>query len=158
MILHLHAGALVKRYVAEPGSLEVRAAISRAEVAGTALLTRAEVEAALAKAVRLQALTQEEGLACLQVFRYEWPDLVRIQATEMVVALAGTLAWDYGLRGYDALHLAAASGWQDALGERVTLATFDGHLWAAAESAGLEAHPADLPAMLEEWKNTRAAS
>ena len=72
-----------------------------------------------------------------------------------VVAQAGNLAWDRGLRGYDAVHLAAASAWQDALGERVTLATVDDHLWAAAEPVGLEAYPADLPAMLETWKAFR---
>jgi predicted nucleic acid-binding protein len=155
MILYLDASALVKRYVAEHGSHEVGSAISSAEVTGTALLSRVEVEAALAKAVRLQALTQEEGLASLQVFRNDWPDLVRVQVTEMVVAQAGSLAWDHGLRGYDAVHLAAASAWQGALGERVTLATFDKHLWAAAESVGLEAYPADLAAMLETWKIAR---
>ena len=152
MILYLDASALVKRYVAELGSAEVSDAISQAEVTGTALLSRAEVEAALAKAVRVNALTQEEAWASLQVFRNEWPDLVRVQVTEMVVARAGAFAWDHGLRGYDAVHLAAASGWQDALGERVTLATFDRHLWTVAESVGLEAYPADLPTMLETWK------
>ncbi|MFC2015426.1 type II toxin-antitoxin system VapC family toxin [Chloroflexota bacterium] len=152
MILYLDASALVKRYVAELGSPEVSAAISRSQVTGTVPISRAEVEAALAKAVRLQALTQEEGLASLQVFRNEWPDLVRVHVTEMVVAQAGSLAWDHGLRGYDAVHLAAASTWQGALGERVTLATFDKHLWTAAESVGLEAYPDDLPAVLETWK------
>ena len=152
MILYLDASALVKRYVAELGSAEVSDAISQAEVTGTALLSRAEVEAALAKAVRVNALTQEEAWASIQVFRNEWPDLVRVHVTEMVVARAGALAWDHGLRGYDAVHLAAASGWQDALGERVTLATFDRHLWTVAESVGLEAYPADLPTMLEAWR------
>jgi predicted nucleic acid-binding protein len=152
MILYLDASALVKRYVAEPGSAEVSVAISQAQVTGTTLLSRTEVEAALAKAVRVSALTQEEALAGLRVFRNEWPDLVRVQVTEMVAARAGAFAWDYGLRGYDAVHLAAASGWQDALGERVMLATFDKDLWTAAESVGLVAYPADLPTMLETWK------
>ena len=56
MILYLDASALVKRYVAEPGSAEVSEAISRAEAIGTALISRAEVAAALAKAVRGKAL------------------------------------------------------------------------------------------------------
>ena len=59
MILYLDASALVKRYVAEPGSAEVDGAISRAEVIGTVLFSRAEVAAALAKAVRMEALTRE---------------------------------------------------------------------------------------------------
>jgi predicted nucleic acid-binding protein len=155
MILYVDASALVKRYVVELGSSEVSDAISRAQIIGTSLLSRAEVEAALAHAVRVNALTQEEALASLQVFRNEWPDLVRVQVTEMVVARAGAFAWEHGLRGHDAVHLAAASGWQDALGERVTFGTFDKQLWTVAGSVGLEAYPADLPTMLETWKAVR---
>ena len=155
MILYLDASALVKRYVAEAGSAEVGAAISQAALTGTALISRAEVAAASGKAVRVGALTQEEALAALQVFRNDWVDLVRIQMTEMVIARADLLAWDHGLRGYDAVQLASALAWQDALGEQVTMAAFDKHLWTVAESLGLAACPADLPAMLQSWKAAR---
>ena len=155
MILYLDASALVKRYVTEPGWAQVNEAISRAQVVGTALISRAEIAAAMAKAVRMDALTQEEALASLQVFREEWPDLVRVQVTEMVVARADAFAWDHGLRGYDAVHLAAASLWQDAMSEQVTLSTFDRRLWAKAERVGLALHPTNLPALLNEWKATR---
>jgi predicted nucleic acid-binding protein len=155
MILYLDASALVKRYVAEAGSAEVGAAVSHAAVTGTTLVSRAEVAAALGKAVRVKALTQEEALAALQVFRNDWVDLVRIQTTEMVIARADLLAWDHRLRGYDAVQLASALAWQDALGEQVTMATFDKHLWTVAESMGLTAYPADLPAILQSWKAAR---
>ncbi len=153
MILYLDASALVKHYVAEPGSLEVNRAISQAEVVGTALISRAEVVAALAKATRSGALTHEEAARSLQVFREEWPDLVRILITEFVIARADAFAWEHGLRGYDAVHLAAASVWQDMLDEPVTLATFDRRLWTAAGQVGLIPYPADLSAMLEGWKD-----
>jgi predicted nucleic acid-binding protein len=153
MILYLDASALVKRYVAEPVSAEVSEAIARAEVAGTALVSRAEVAAALAKAVRVGTLTQGDASACLQVFRNEWPDLVRVQVTEIVVACADILAWEHNLRGYDAVHLAAASLWQEAIGEPVIMATFDRRLWSAADRVGLVPYPADLPALLEAWKD-----
>lgn len=39
MILYLDASALVKRYVDEPGSVEVNQAISQAEMTGTALVS-----------------------------------------------------------------------------------------------------------------------
>ena len=155
MILYLDASALVKRYVAETGSAEVSRAIAEASTVGTALITRAEVAAALARAARVGALTEEEAQAAVGVFRAEWPDLVRVQVTEVVVARADGLAWEHSLRGYDAVHLAAASLWQDALGELVTFATFDRRLWAAAEQVGLIPHPADLPALLERWKADR---
>ena len=108
MILYLDASALVKRYVAEIGSDAVNEAIGRAEATGTSLISRAEVGAALAKTVRMGILTQEEAWEALRAFRREWPDLVRVQITEWVVARADDLAWEHGLRGYDAVHLAAA--------------------------------------------------
>ncbi|MFZ5916070.1 MAG: type II toxin-antitoxin system VapC family toxin [Chloroflexota bacterium] len=142
MILYLDASALVKRYVAEPGSAEVSQVISQAEVVGTALISRAEVAAALAKAVRLGALLSAGAWASLQAFRSEWLDLMRIQVSELTVTRADAYAWEFGLRGYDAVHLAAAAVWQDALGEPVTLATFDRPLWTTAGRVGLAATPA----------------
>ena len=152
MILYLDASALVKRYTAEPGTPEVNAAITKAEIVGTALISRAETAAALSKAVRVGALTRQAATSALQVFRSEWPNLVRIQTTEMLIAQADTLAWELGLRGYDAVHLAAALLWQDSIGREVTLATFDRQLWQAAGKRGLLPFPQDLPGMLKAWQ------
>ena len=143
MILYLDASALVKRYIAEAGSPQVAASIAAAELAGTSIITRAEVAAALAKAVRVGTLARDEALACLQAFRNEWTDLVRLQLSELTVSRADAFAWEYGLRGYDAVHLATASLWQDAMGERVTFVAFDRKLWEAAARAGLMVAPAD---------------
>ncbi len=54
------------------------------------------------------------------------------------------MAWDYGLRGYDAVHLASALYWQESLRQRVVLATFDRELWRAGEAAGLGVWPSSL--------------
>lgn len=148
MIVYLDASALVKRYVAEPGTGDVAQLINSAAGVGTSIISRAETSAALAKAVRVGALTRIAGAAALQVFRSEWPRLIRVQATELVLARADTVAWDLGLRGYDAVHLAAALTWQEGLGEPVTLATFDRQLWDAARGQGLKVFPDDLPAWL----------
>jgi predicted nucleic acid-binding protein len=142
VILYLDASALVKRYVIEAGSADVNEAIASAELAGTSIITRAEVAAALAKAVRIGALSHEEAQSALQTFRGEWPDIVRLQLSELTVSRADAFAWEYGLRGYDAVHLAAASLWQDALGERVAFMTYDRKLWDAAARAGLTPAPA----------------
>ena len=150
MILYLDASALVKRYVAEPGSPEVAQVIARAEAVGSSLICRAETAAALAKAIRTKTLTRDEAASALQVFRSEWPSLVRVQTTETLIARADALAWELGLRGYDAVHLASALVWQDGLGEPVTMATFDLQLWKAAGQHGLIPFPDDLPAMLRE--------
>lgn len=141
MIVYLDASALVKRYVAEAGSTAVGRLIEESDVAGTALISRAEVAAALARAVRVHALSAEAAEAALQVFRVQWPDLARVQITETLVAKADNMAWDHGLRGYDAVHLAAAAIWQETLGEPITLATFDRQLWEAGSQVGMAVWP-----------------
>ena len=151
MILYLDASALVKCYVTEPGSEEIRTAIQRAALAGTHLISRVEVAAAFVKAVRTKALRAEEGKKCLIRFRKDWPNLIRPGVSEMLVAHADTLAWDYGLRGYDAVHLAAAHLWQDSVGDNVTFAVFDLKLWRAAREIGLLPFPNNLDSLLKAW-------
>ncbi len=144
MILYLDASALVKRYIGEAGSVETGQMIAQADGIGTSVISRAEVAAALAKSVRIGFLSQEEASAALQVFRAQWVDLVRLQLTEVVMARADTLAWEHGLRGYDAVHLAAALFWQETMSEPVTLATFDHQLWQAGTTAGMTTWPENL--------------
>ena len=149
MILYLDTTALVKRYVAEAGSEEVARLIATTDLVGTSLISRAETSAALAKAARIGILTREGASSALQIFRAEWPLLVRIQATEVVLARADALAWELNLRGYNAVHLASALIWQESMGEAVTLATFDRRLWEAAEQRGMQPFPEDLPSWLD---------
>ncbi len=145
MIAYFDASALVKRYVAEAGSAEVGELIGQAAVVGTAIISRAEVAAALAKAVRMKLLPRDEAASALQVFSADWENLVRLQMTEVLVSRAASLAWDHGLRGYDAAHLASALFWQDMLGEPVTVASYDRQLWEAAKATGLISWPESRP-------------
>jgi predicted nucleic acid-binding protein len=143
VILYLDASAAVKRYVTEPGTTEVQQAIEASSMVGTGLISRAEIAAALAKAARMGVLLPDEAKAASEAFRTEWPDFIRIQITEALVARADGLAWQHGLRGYDAVHLAAALTWQEGMGEPVTLATFDQRLWESAHQSGLLVFPDD---------------
>jgi len=145
VIVYLDASALVKRYVAEAGSPEVSALIAEASAVGTAVLSRAEVAAALARAVRVKLVTKDAAAAALKVFTAEWEHLIRLQLTEALAARAGALAWEHGLRGYDAVHLATALFWRETLGEPVAVATFDRELWSGARASGLAAWPKALP-------------
>jgi predicted nucleic acid-binding protein len=145
VILYLDASALVKRYVAETGSADVAAVIEGARLTATALVSRAEVSAALAKAVRIGLATREAAAAGLADFDTDWNDLIRLEVSEAAVARAAALAWSQGLRGYDAVHLACALIWQEALGDPVTVATYDRELWRAARNSGLTTWPAVLP-------------
>lgn len=145
MIVYLDASALVKRYVAEAGSAEVEALIGEARAIGTAVVSRAEVAAALAKAARVGLVTRDAALKALEAFNADWEHLIRLQFGEPLAARAATLAWEHGLRGYDAVHLATAMVWCEALGETATVATYDRELWRGAQASGLSPWPAAMP-------------
>ncbi len=153
MIAYLDASALVKRYVAETGSDLVAGLLRGAEVLATAAITHVEVTAALAKAVRVGALEEGEALAARQLAARDWPHLARLPLSEAMVQRAAALAWSDRLRGYDAVHLAAACAWRESLDLPVTFATFDARLWEAAGRQGLTAFPHDLPALLDDRRS-----
>ncbi len=95
-----------------------------------------------------RTLTSEFAMSKLAEYRFDWQHVVKIPTTEEMVILAGELAWQYGLRGYDAVHLSSALAWRDAMDETVTMATFDKRLWQAARDSGLGVIPADLVSFL----------
>ena len=119
MILYLDTSALVKCYVAERGSPDVFALIEHAEVVASSLISRTEVAAAVAKAVRLGWLSSEAGRKAQRAFLSHWQEIARIPVTEALVSRADTLAWDYALRAYDAVQLASALTWQESVGTSV---------------------------------------
>lgn len=145
MIAYFDASALVKRHVDERGSREAIDFAARAEVVATSLVSRAEVAAALARAVRTKVLDEDDARAAQRAFATQWPDIARIPVTEALVSRAETLAWEYGLRGYDAVQLASAVLFQESIGVAVRLATFDKQLWEAARRAGFESWPEKMP-------------
>lgn len=142
--LYLDSSALVKRYVAEPGSDDVIALMADAAAVATSLVTRAEVAAALARAVRSGKVDEDDARRAHRKFLHEWPDIGRVPVTDALVERADALAWERALRGYDAIQLAAALACQDMVGALdvdVLLATFDRQLLNAARQAGPDTWP-----------------
>ena len=144
MIVYFDSSALVKRYIAEPASAQVEALVAGADIAATSLITRAEVAAALARAVRMNWLAHDVAVRALKAFQQHWSVLFRLNIREATIERAEELAWEQGLRGYDAVHLASALLWQSGLSQPVTLATFDRQLWDAAQLVDLEVWPEAL--------------
>ena len=144
MIVYLDASALVKRYVTERGSRETADLCAKADVVATSLVSRAEVAAALAKAVRVGIVKPDNGRKAQRAFTSQWPDFAKVPVTEALVARAESLAWDSALRGYDAVQLASALTWQESVGAEITLATFDRQLWDAGKQVGMHVWPETL--------------
>ena len=144
MFLYLDTSALVKRYIAEPEAEEAAAVMNAAIAVGTSLITRTEVAAALAKAVREGRLHDHGGRQAHREFLEDWPDFGRVPVTQALATRADDLTWNHGLRAYDAIQFAAALACHDsfgALGEPVLFACFDKQLQEAARAAGLDTWP-----------------
>jgi predicted nucleic acid-binding protein len=116
LITYLDTSALVKAYVREFGSEEVMQLIRVATVVGTSRLSKAEMAAALAMAARIKYVNAVDAKQAWQEFQANWRTLYKMAVSEIVVNRAASLAWEYGLRGYDAVHLATLL-WQETIGE-----------------------------------------
>jgi len=141
LITYLDTSALLKQYIQESGSEDVIKMLRVADSHGTNLLTYVEIASAITRAVRLELIQPDEAQATWKDFLVDWELLVRLDISGQITKQAATLAWEYGLRGYDAVHFASALAWQDAIDMPVTLATYDRDLWVAAQKAGMDVWP-----------------
>jgi uncharacterized protein len=130
--LYLDASALVRRYVAEPGSDLVRDAMQRAD--GWYICRAGFVETV--RAVGLVA-----GLRATKAIHDEWPAFGVVEIDQALVEHAAALALERELRSFDALHLAAALLLPRA---DLVFATWDRRLHTAAGAAGLRLLPEAL--------------
>lgn len=89
--LYADTSALFKRYVEEDKSEAVLERMEEAPTVGTVLITRVEVAAALAKAVREQRMDPDEAHEAELEFPAEWDAFTRIGATDALTAQAGGL-------------------------------------------------------------------
>ena len=144
MITYLDTSALVKHYIRESSSEILKGWLKAARLHGSAAITFVEMASALAKADRLGYIKSNEAQAIWQAFQDDWKRIATINLAEYILKQAGSLAWRYPLRGYDAVHLASALTWQESNAEPVTLVTFDRQLWQAGKQEGLDVLPVDL--------------
>ena len=107
MTAYLDTSTLLKLYVKEAGSEAAMALVERADVVATSVLTYPEVRAALGRLRREKSLQPAELARSSRQFEDDWSSFVLIGVTEKLALEAGRLADVHGLRGADAIHLAA---------------------------------------------------
>lgn len=138
MILYLDTSAILKLYVAEPGSDLVCGSVRRASACYTHLIAYAEIRAGLAKALRMGRETPEDLALHKRELDEMWESFGVLAADEAMIRRAGDLAEQHGLRGYDSVHLAAIEAARSALGPQADLifGVFDERLRTAASHLG----------------------
>jgi predicted nucleic acid-binding protein len=134
MILYFDTSALVKLLIPEEGSELVERLWGSAYTGVSSILSYPEGRSALGIAQRKGRLSSRDYERSLQVFEELSEELVSIGVDREVTRLAGEHATEFGLRGYDAVHLATAL---DLGEEELVFVTWDEDLRRAAHSAGL---------------------
>jgi uncharacterized protein len=131
--LYLDTSSLVKLYVQEAGSDDVRGLVDRAAVVATSVVAYAETRAALARLRRERALTPAKLAAAKRAFESDWPSYLALDVTASVAREAGELAERHRLRGFDAIHLASfAEVTRRAVPDETGFSSFDDRLNKAA--------------------------
>lgn len=150
MILFLDSSALVKVYIAEPGSERMRAALARAEAPAVSILAFAEIHATFARRHREGLLLTAELEELHLRFAADWKALIHVPLEETVLALVPALCGSHPLRGADAVHLASSLLFHHE-GLEVLFACSDRQLLDAAAGEGLtlfdpvQEDPAEIP-------------
>ena len=137
MILYLDTSALVKLYIEEAGSQEVKRAVEEARIVSTSRVAYVEARAGIAGKYRERELSKEEHDQVVEDLIRDWDNYFIVEVSESVAKLGGTLTERQSLRGFDAIHLASALLLQNRTRLDVSFSCFDERLKAAAEAEGL---------------------
>ena len=108
MILFCDTSALIKLYITEEGSAELKALMQEAEAVAVCRIVWAEAFAALSRRAREvpeDVTTIEQAKAALAL---DWPHFLVLEIDQSLVEVAGEYADTFALRGYDSIQLAAA--------------------------------------------------
>ena len=138
MILYLDTSALVKLFVEEGHSKFIRQAVSEARLIATHAIAYVEACATFARVAHARG---DDALfpALRRNLDIQWVAWEILNVAEPLVRRAADLAWQYRLRGYDSVHLAAAESAYEVFRNRVPFhfAVFDGRLSDAAKQLGI---------------------
>jgi uncharacterized protein len=140
VITYVESSVLVKLVIDETGSAQAKAIWDESPAVASVLLTQVEGRAALAAAHRGGRLSPFTYRRARQELDHYLDELSSVGVGEMLVERASELAELQGLRGYDAVHVAAA----ELVGADV-LASADAAVCEAARSLGFHvANPMDV--------------
>lgn len=135
---YFDTSALVKRYVSEPGSFQVRALLRRHDFLSSAI-TPVEVMSAFCRRKQNGDLSEEKFTAVLRRVRNDRMRWELVEVGAMVLSRAEEIVQGSArIRALDAIHVASLVTFQVASGIRIPFITGDGRQRDAAEHMNLD--------------------
>jgi predicted nucleic acid-binding protein len=150
VITYVDTSTLIKLLIDEVGTAEAAAIWDEPDVLATVRVAHVEARAALAAAQRQRRISNAVFRSAVAGLEMLLSQLSVVEIDDDLMRLAGDLATTHGLRGYDAVHLAAAH----TVGAAV-FSSADRRLCEAASSAGLHvANPIEAASPAVETEPT----
>jgi predicted nucleic acid-binding protein len=137
VIGYLDTSAVVPLLVAEPGSPACRRFWDDADAVVSCRLLYVEAAAALAQAQRMARLDDRQCVRARELLDRLWAEVDVVELDERLAVAAADAAHSLGLRGYDAVHCAAAEQLAD---EDLVAASGGRRLLAAWSERGLSTY------------------
>lgn len=137
-MIYLDTSALVKKYVIEEGTGEVRALLKNEDTIITSKLTYAEVCASFARKLREGNLEKVSYNKAWESFFNDWEVFTLVEIREEIFPLIHKLTQTHPLRGADAVHLSSALWVGNEIGQSLIFVASDILLLRAAAKEGLE--------------------
>ena len=134
---YLDSSAIVKRYVAEKGTLYVRHLFSRHKPVATSQVAYFEIHSALARLRRENLFSASQYTAACKSFDAEFERFNVLNLSNEVFAISRRLAAKHILKALDLIHLASAVHLYGRFGTLLSFAGADRQLLRAAEAEGL---------------------
>jgi uncharacterized protein len=135
--VYVDSSALVKLLIAEPESEQLLGRLSQAKLF-TCRVTYAETRAAIARRAREAPAKVQEWSEARAHLEADWAGFRVIEMVQSLVLCAGEFADVFGLRGYDAIQLAAGHSAHTAMMEDMSFLSYDRRLNRAARLLGLK--------------------
>lgn len=135
MIAYFDTSSIVPLLIEEAGSETAERLWDEADRLVSIRLVYAEGHAALAQASRGRRLDRRHLRRAVADLLSLYGQLDLVEVTDVLVRRAGPLAEQYALRGYDALHLAAADAVKD---NELVFVSGDAILCQAADDLGIQ--------------------
>ena len=137
MILYLDTSSLVKLYVQETSSAEIKRLVEEAQVVATSRIAYLEARAAFARKFRERGLTVMAYRLIIKDLDQDWESYFTMDVSDHLVKAAGIFAEKHALKAFDAIHLASCVVLRRQAGRSVTFSCFDKRLVSAAQKEAL---------------------
>ncbi|MHB1253786.1 MAG: type II toxin-antitoxin system VapC family toxin [Candidatus Humimicrobiaceae bacterium] len=144
MISYFDTSAIVKLYIHETGSEEVREIFDLSDILATSNIAYVETISVFTRINNEKKLSDSDYKNIISNFKKDWEDLFVLKIDNTIIKTAGQFIESYKIKGYDSVHLASAVIFGQRINKIINFCCWDKKLNEAALKENLSIFHDDL--------------